>query len=142
MTKPTPHAALYAWHTNALLGVLGDDHPTTEEPQCGFYKRRLVKGGVFAPARIWMYQPIDENGDLVGDEVMQCEVDGKFAEPDDQWIWLCQHPITEAEFKHLTALREWAQKHAPTEAYADPTKPVDWLRGVPLPTFSTKEAKT
>lgn len=138
MSKPTPHAALYSWHTNALLGVLADaPEAYNEDPECGWFKRRLVKGGPEVPARIWMYQPTDENGDLCDDEKLQCEVDGRFADPHEQWSWLCGIPITEAQFNHLTALRQWSEQHAPNEPYANPRKPVDWMT-VPTPTF-TKE---
>ena len=139
MSKPTPHAALYAWHTEAMKGVFGEfDIHIGEEPQCGWFKRKLVKGGPFVPARVWMYQPVDDEGDLCGDEVLQCEVDGKFADPEEAWSWLCGNPISEAEFKHLTALRQWSEEHAPTEPYANPRQPVDWQK-VPTPTFVTKE---
>jgi hypothetical protein len=39
--QPTPREAAYAWHTQALRGVYGDEapmHPDT--PQCGWFKRR------------------------------------------------------------------------------------------------------
>jgi hypothetical protein len=137
MSKPTPYAALYSWHTNAMLGVLGDDHPTTEDAHCGWFKRKLVKGGPDVPAKLWMYQPTDESGDLIADEQMFAEVDGKYADPEDQWPWLCSNPISEAEFNHLTALRQWSEQHAPEEPYANPRQPVDWMK-VPNPTF-TKE---
>lgn len=141
MSKPTPLATLYAWHTNALKGDLADDfHHIGEEPQCGWFKRSLVKGGPLVPARIWMYQPTDESGDLIGDETLQCEVDGKFADPEQQWSWLCGNPISEAAFKHLTALRQWSDQHAPDEPYANPRKPIDWLK-VPTPQFG-KEPTT
>lgn len=134
MRQPTPHAALYAWHSAALAGILGDDQPLTEDPQCGWYKRRLVKNGIFVPARIWMYQPTNDLGELIADEVLQCEVDGKFAVPDEQWTWLCSQPISESHFRFLVANRGWAEAYAPDEPYANPRQPVDW-RKVPIPTF-------
>ena len=135
MSKPTPHAALYAWHTNALLGVLAEEPQAfNEDPECGWFKRRLVKGGPFVPARIWMYQPTDESGDLIGDEVMQCEVNGQFADPHAQWSWLCGEPITEQEFNYLTAALKWSAENAPNEPMANPRQPIDWLK-VPTPPF-------
>lgn len=139
MSKPTPLADQLSWWRNALLGIYGDEGPHIgEEPQCGWFKRRLVKGGPFVPARIWLYSPTDpETGDLVGDEVLQAEVDGNYADPEQQWSWLNGNPITEAEFKYLTANRAWTSEHAPHEPYANPREPVNWL-DVPVPTF-TKE---
>lgn len=140
MSRPTPKETLLAWHANALLGVYGE--PTTEfneNPECGWFKRRLVKDGPFVPARIWLYQPTDENGDLVGDEVMQCEVNGKYADPETQWSWLCGNPITEAEFNYLTASLAWSAEHAPDEPMANVSQKIDWLK-VPTPTFQKDPA--
>ena len=139
MSKPTPHAVLYAWHSNALRGALAEDLPITEEPQCGWFKRRLIRGGLFVPARIWMYQPTDpETGDLVADEALQCEVGGRFADPEIQWPWLNGRPISEQEFNYLTALAGWTAEHAPGEPFANPRQPVDWLK-VPTPSFERKQ---
>lgn len=139
---PTPRAALYAWHTNALLGVLADEPQAfNETPECGWFKRRMVKGGPFVPARIWMYQPTDESGELVGDEVMNCEVNGKWADADQQWSWLCGNPITEQEFLYLTASLKWAEDHAPHEPMANIHQRIDWLK-VPTPTFETRNPKS
>lgn len=139
MTLPTPHAELYRWHTRALedvdLHFVPEAHP--DEVQCGWFKRKLVKGGPFVPARIWMFQPV-EDGQLVGDETFQCEVNGSFADAEDQWQWLCRSPITEAEFDYLTAALAWAADNAPDEPMANPREAVDWGR-VPTPTFSAKE---
>lgn len=139
MRTPTPREVAFAWHTNALKGVYGDDiHTHPDDPQCGFFKRRLRRGGVLVPARIWLYSPIDiGTGELVDDEVLQCEVDGQYADPFEQWSYLCGDPITEQEFQYLTALRQHAQVHEPDLPHADPRKPVDWLTA-PLP-FTRKD---
>lgn len=139
MRKPTEEAVVYAWWRNAIKGNLAEEPSSfSEEPEAGFFKRRLVKGGPFVPARIWLYSPTDpETGDLCGDEVLQCEVDGQYRDPEQEWSWLCGNPITEAEFNHLTALRQWSEQHAPTEPYASPRQPVNWL-AVPTPTFERK----
>ena len=141
MSKPTPLDKLYAWHTEAIEDVsLHLDitaHP--DDPQCGWYKRKLVKNGVYVPCRIWRDEPeVDENGDLISDEKLLCEVDFNRADPAEQWQWVCANPITEAEYNHLKKLRRWTGDHAPHEPYANPKKPVDWLNDVPTPTF-TKE---
>lgn len=118
-----------------LLGVLADEPQAfTDEPHCGWFKRRLVKGGPFVPARIWTYQPTDDEGDLVGDEVMQCEVNGAYADPVEAWSWICGNPITEADFNYLTAALKWSAEHAPDEPMANVKQKIDWLK-VPTPTF-------
>lgn len=129
MRRPTPRPALYDWHSRALAGL---NPVITQEPQCGWYKRKLVKGGVFVPARIWMVQPVDfETGELTSDEFLQAEVNGNFADPEDCWSWVCGNPISEAEFRYLTARIEHAVRHEPEDPFADARKPVD-LNKTPL----------
>ena len=129
MRRPTPHTQLYAWHTAALRGLA----PVIDNtPQCGFYKRKLVKGGVFVPARIWMFQDIDaETGELLSDELLQCEVNGTYADPEDAWSWICSHPIREQEFRYLAARIDFAVRHEPADPFAAPTQPID-LNATPL----------
>ena len=112
-------------------------HP--DDPQCGFFKRRLVRGGVYVPARIWLVSETDiGTGELLSDEILQCEVDGQRADPLDQWSYLASNPITEAEFNYMTALREHAVRHEPDHPMSNPRKAVDWLRA-PLPSFNRSE---
>lgn len=129
MRKPTPTAQLYAWHTQAMLGL----QPVIDNtPQCGWYKRKLVKGGVFVPARIWMFQDIDpETGELLSDELLQCEVNGSYADPEDAWSWLCSNPIFEREFRYLSARIDFALRNEPDDPFAAPNKPID-LNATPL----------
>lgn len=129
MRQPTPHSDLYAWHSAALRGL----SPVIDgTPQCGWYKRKLVKGGVFVPARIWMVQEIDTaTGELLSDELLQCEVNGSYADPEDAWTWICANPITEQEFRYLTARIDFAVRNEPNDAFADVRKPID-LNSTPL----------
>lgn len=131
MRTPTPLAEALAWHTAAMAGHEPD---TTEEPRCGWFKRKLVKHGPLVPARIWLDQEIDEAGELLADERLLCEVNGQWAGADDQWPWLCGNPISNAEFDYLTASIAWSAEHAPHEPRANPRRAVDWL-AVPTPTF-------
>lgn len=125
---------LLAWHRNAMRGLLAEDLPIDgNEPQVGWYKRRLVKGGPWVPARIWLVQHI-EDGCLVGDSSIQCEVNGKYADAEQEWTWLCRNPISEAEFNYLTAAIQWSRDYAPDEPMANPHQPVDWA-AIPTPTF-------
>ena len=123
MRRPTPIAQLYHWHTRALRG-LASVHDSTPHP--GWFKRRLVKGGVFVPARIWMAQDIcRETGELLSDEILQCEVNGSWADPEEAWSWICSSPITEQEFLYLTARIDHAIRHQPEDAYAAPNRPIE-----------------
>jgi len=123
MRRPTPVAALLAWHAAALRG-LGPVNDGT--PRCGWYKRRLVKGGVFVPARIWMAQDIcPETGELLSDEILQCEVNGSWADPEEEWTWVCSNPISEQEFNYLTARIDYAIRYEPEDAYAAPNRSIE-----------------
>ena len=123
MRRPTPVAVLHAWHSAALRG-LGPANDGT--PQCGWYKRRLVRGGVFVPARIWMVQDIcPETGELLSDEVLRCEINGIAADPEEAWTWISGHPVTEQEFRYLAARIDFAIRHEPHDPFAMPSRPID-----------------
>lgn len=132
--QPTPPEVAYRWYRQALDSTAFyepiEAHST---PECGWFKRRLVKHGPFVPARIWLKVELDDDtGELIGDEVMLCEVDGQRRDAAEEWQWLCAHPISEAEFKYLSAAVAWSREHAPSEPMATPRQPVDWSR-VPNP---------
>jgi hypothetical protein len=132
--SPTPRAALYAWHANALAAVAkhGDLRAAGIEidpnaPECGWYKRRMIRNGPHVAAEIWMEQPT-EDGELVGDERLRCEIDGSPADPFDQWTFLAGRPISEKDFRHLRASARWTRVNAPDEPLANPHAPVDHLK--------------
>ena len=124
MRTPTVLRDLYSWHRQALAGLKPQ---ITHEPQCGWFKRRLVKGGPMVPARIWLHQEIDEaTGELVGDEELRCDVAGKSVDPVDAWTWICADPITHERYLFMMANAEWAKANAPDEPEADPRKAINW----------------
>jgi len=132
MRQPTAHDLVYAWHTEAMVEVrrVGRERaslPVHNEPQCGWFGTMLVRKGAWVPARVWLDQPIDEVGELAGDEILRCEVDGRERDAGEQWLFLCQQPISEREFDHMTALRRWQRVNAPYE-YSAAWKPVDHLK--------------
>lgn len=95
MRQPSTATQLFAW----WRGALADPTLTREPgiPECGYYKRRLIKGGPWVIARIWCERDIDPvTGELAGPERLLCEVDGTYADPVDQWTYLT--PITRAEY--------------------------------------------
>lgn len=134
---PTQRASAYAWHSQALADIRdGLQISANNDPECGWYQRRLVKAGPLVPARIWLYSEVDpETGELAGDELLQCEVAGEYRDPDEQWSWLCGNPISEAEFNYMTAVREHVAVHSPDEPLANPRQAVDWLK-VPVGRFA------
>ena len=131
MRRPTPHDEAFGWWR---VATAGGDPETTQDPQPGWYKRRLVRGGPWVPARIWLYSEVDDAGELLAPEILQAECNGAWADPDDLWSYVAANPITEAEFKFLSATIEWTQTNAPQEPMANPRQAVDWT-AVPTPTF-------
>ncbi|MBI1213591.1 MAG: hypothetical protein GC190_19205 [Alphaproteobacteria bacterium] len=102
-------------------------------PQCGFYQRRLVRGGPFVPARIWREPILGENGRTTGKDRIRCEVNGVEKDAQTEWGWLFQQPISEAEFKFQVADFSHAEKYRPTDPKAHPHKPIK-LEDAPIPT--------
>lgn len=101
----------YTYWTNALAGTLG---PVSDgDPQCGFYRRRLFKDGPFVPVAIWK-----QDGAFVA------LVDGKSADASDIWTWVCDKPITEAEYRKVMAGEGWSDEPraatVPSNMPADP----------------------
>ncbi len=120
MRTPTSPEAALAWHAAALAARTDWQRKNltpvgvNEDPQAGWFKRRLIKNGPWVPARIWLDQEV-EDGELLAPERVLCEVDGQRRDALDQWLWLCQEPISEREFIYLTRLRAWQRVNAPEE---------------------------
>lgn len=126
MRAPSDTSRLYDWHTQAVAGRAWHYKLNEDDPLCGWFKARLVKKGPFVPARIWLDQPVDEDGQLTGPEELRCEIDGLPKDPLEQWTRLCQYAITESEFVYMTRLRAWQRVNEPDE-YEAAWRPVDHL---------------
>lgn len=106
-----------------------------ESPQCGFFEAKMARGGIMAPARLWIEQDIcPVTGELLDDEVFWCEHGGKLKDPYEQWLWLAGNPISKERFEYLMARAEWARDWAKNEPEAKPFKKTDWNE-VPIPKF-------
>lgn len=127
--RPTPREIAYDWHTRTLAGE--EITAITDQPEPGWYKRKLVKGGPFVPARIWLRQEVDEAGELLDDEILLCEVNGTPRDPYDEWNWLCANPISEEDYDHMRDLKQWAAYHSPNDPSVNARKPVDWATIAP-----------
>ena len=112
------------------------------KPQVGYYKLRLVKGGPFVPARIIRicHCTIGAEGDRPHEWFFTCdrypplsaEINGQ--EADVARVWAYGRKIKPSEYDHLTALREWAKRHAPQEPEANPRHAPD-LMSMAIPQF-------
>ena len=114
--------------------LAGEKPAITEEPQAGYYRRRLVKGGPFVPVRIWHEGARDENGDLIEDERTLCSVDGRLVDAADHWTYCADNPVTESEFEYLTRVSNYAKARDPREPLASPRKKINPL-SFPIPKF-------
>lgn len=101
--QPTTKTAQYDFWRRT---VAGERVPRFEdEPQCGFYKRRMVKGGPFVPVEIWLEQEIDPaTGELIADERIEAICNGQPCDPVKVWTY-CR-AISAEEFDALTGVRE------------------------------------
>ena len=103
------------------------------DPRAGWYKMRRVRNGPWLPVTVWWHTAErDEAGHRLEDEGYRCEIDGSPACPYRIWTYVAGHPIAEAEFTRLSALRQWADDHAPDDPYAAPDRSVDLNKAAPI----------
>lgn len=121
--------------------LLAPGQRVPDEPQCGFYQRRLLKGGTLVPARIWRDAELDPFSlEPTGREILKCQVGPDRRDAVSEWSRLCMGPISEEKYRFEMADGAWAKKYAPTDPKAYPDKPVD-LTKVPIPVFATSRKK-
>lgn len=124
--QPSTPEHLYAWHTEALTAGAAPHHDGL--PQCGWFKRRLVKGGPWVPVRIYVVREIDrDTGELVAPEEFRIEIEGVEAGEDPAAHWSYLTPISRAEFDHLMDYRLRDSRMMDTKRRIDlsaaPTRP-------------------
>lgn len=105
-------------------------------PVEGFYRFKLVSGGVWGGVEIRYGAPLDP---ITGEELDRCWrwmafFEGELVDWDRVWPQCAGDPITEDEYRRYCARAKWAQENAPDSAYADRRKRHDPLaRSTPLP---------
>lgn len=121
----TPVKDAFAWWREELQ-CPGQAVP--EEPQCGFYMRRLVRGGPWVPAKIWREKEFDpETGSATGREWLRCQVGERHRDPYAEWNALCQRPIERSAFNWENADFAHARLYRPDDPKANPAQPIDLL---------------
>lgn len=96
-------------------------------PEEGFYKGRLVKGGIFVAIRIWFGAPRDP---VTGEELdrshrWQAERNGQQVEVDAVWPYCAANRIDKAEHDYMLAAQKWAVEHNPSAPEAAPRQKID-----------------
>lgn len=114
-----PKEAL-AWWTEELAHP---GQPVPQEPQCGYFRHRLVHGGPWVGVRIWREPQLDpETGQPTGLELLRCNVGGKPRDPAALWVVVATKPIKLSEYEFKGAEAEHARKWNPTHPSANPSK--------------------
>lgn len=98
-------------------------------PVEGFYRMRLVSGGVFVGIRIWFGLPLDP---VTGEEMdrsprWQAQANGAAIDLERVWPRCAGDPISIGEYAYLTSLQTWGEQAMPESPIADPTRRVDPL---------------
>jgi hypothetical protein len=138
MREPSTNATALAWYYRALndKSLHLDLEIDYSEPQAGWFETRLKSGGPFVPARIWLEQEVCEvTGELLSDEILKCQINGREFDPIDGWERIAANPIMQSKFNFMVANAEYAKDYAPHEPAANPYKRTDWAT-VPTPQFT------
>ena len=74
-----------------------------DEPQAGFYRCKLVKGGPWVGISIFWAAPLDpwDGSELDRSPILRCVVNGQMADPYVIWTHCADEPISEMEFHEL-----------------------------------------
>jgi hypothetical protein len=101
----------------------------TEPTLPGYYRARLVSGGVRGGVKIWFGAPLDP---VTGEELdrshrWQALFDGEYVDFDRVWPVCAGDPISEAEYRRYCGRKTWAEQNAPDSAYALRTRRLDPL---------------
>lgn len=99
------------------------------EPVEGFYRMKLVMGGVLVGIRLWYGAPLDP---ITHEEMdrswrWQAECNGEEIDFDRVWPQCAGDPITEAEYETYAKRQRWARERAPNSGFADPRRRHDPL---------------
>lgn len=100
-----------------------------DQPVAGFYRMRLVSGGVFVGIRIWHGRPLDP---VTGEELdrslrWQAQANGEMIDLARVWPQCARDPIDAREYAYLIQQQRWGERQAPDSPQADPTRRADPL---------------
>lgn len=111
------------WWRHAVVGNVQPVRAGVPEP--GFYRTRLVQGGPFVPARIWIVRTMcPATREPMADDVYHAIAAGRPVSVWNVWPWWGKSPISRADYDHMEAVRTWATAHAPNDPAARPLQAV------------------
>jgi len=120
MRRPTPDSDLYRWWAEALRDPNIERHE--DEPQCGYYKRKVVKNGPWVPCEVYCDRVI-KDGYLASDERMMVRTHDDVVF-DAAIIWTYLTPITFREWKARMTSVEGLATHCPIDLTEEPARPL------------------
>ena len=101
------------------IALRGGKQPVHEaKPQCGFYKRRLVKDGVWLPIAFWRNK----------DDQIVCCFEGKLVDPLEHWTFAAKYPVSEASYRHYIRNGHWPDDVIQTPRSNMPSDPFEALK--------------
>ena len=107
-----------------------------DTPQTGYYRTKLVRGGIFVAVKIWYGPPLDPEDysqTLARSWRWQALVDGELYMGNvlDVWTFCAGRPVSEAEYRFMLATATHHRTHDTGHPSAEPRKPVDFNK-IPL----------
>gem|GEM_PF-5686862 len=118
------------WKHRRATGAPSEEH---ELPQPGWYRVRLVKGGVWAPIRFWIVEHrFRDSGALAADTEYHGVLTGERLDPVEVFrTWerhgLMAQAIEPSEYAFLSARADHAKAYTPNSPHADPRQRTDWF---------------
>jgi hypothetical protein len=100
-----------------------------DQPVAGFYRFRFRSGAHPVGVRIWHGPPLDP---MTGEEMdrswrWQATANRRPVDLDRVWPRCAKEPIDEREHDYLAGVQDWAERHAPDSAQADPRRKINLL---------------
>ncbi len=106
----------YAFWRAALRGGRQPVHESN--PQCGFYKRRIVKDGEWLPIAFWRNK----------DDQIVCCFEGKLVDPLQHWTFAAKYPVNEASYRHCIRNGHWPDNASQSPRSNMPSDPFEALK--------------
>jgi hypothetical protein len=101
------------------VALQGGRQPVHEaKPQCGFYKRRLIKDGEWLPIAFWRNK----------DDQIVCCFEGKLVDPFEHWTFAAKYPVHEASYRHYVRNGHWPDDVAQSPRSNMPSDPFEALK--------------
>lgn len=100
----------------------------TDEPQDGFYRMRLVRGGPLVGVRIWFGAPLEPwtREEMDRGPRWNAEVNGDWIEVDRVWPQCAGDRIDGREYEFLKQRTQWARRNDGYDAMANPRRRTNW----------------